>query len=153
MSDTVIKVENLSKQYRLGEISTGTLSRDIQAWMHRKLGKENTHTPVIGSAGVSQNAEKLKTEKAEKENAEKLKTEKISTSQDSSISAFSSSLSTFQPSSISTFSSPPFQPFNLSTFQLFLPTSSGPSATSTSKSNRASCWGSSDTTGRGKARC
>jgi lipopolysaccharide transport system ATP-binding protein len=29
MSDTIIKVEDLSKQYRLGEIGTGSLSHDL----------------------------------------------------------------------------------------------------------------------------
>jgi len=29
MSQTAIKVENLSKQYRLGEIGTGTISHDL----------------------------------------------------------------------------------------------------------------------------
>ena len=29
MSDTVIKIENLSKQYRLSHVSTGTISHDL----------------------------------------------------------------------------------------------------------------------------
>lgn len=32
MSDTVVKIENLSKQYRLGVVNTGTLSHDIKRW-------------------------------------------------------------------------------------------------------------------------
>lgn len=37
-----IKVENLSKIYRLGEIGTGTLSKDIQRWFTTKVrGKED----------------------------------------------------------------------------------------------------------------
>jgi lipopolysaccharide transport system ATP-binding protein len=32
MSDTVIKFENISKQYRLGNIGTGTLSHDLKRW-------------------------------------------------------------------------------------------------------------------------
>jgi len=39
---TAIKVENLSKIYRLGEIGTGTISRDLERWVKMKvMGKEN----------------------------------------------------------------------------------------------------------------
>ena len=41
MSETVIKVENLSKQYRLGLVGTGTLSDDLKRWWHRVRGKED----------------------------------------------------------------------------------------------------------------
>jgi len=44
--NTVVKVENLSKQYRLGEVSTGSLSHDINRWWHRMLGKENPYLQV-----------------------------------------------------------------------------------------------------------
>ncbi len=36
-----IKVENLSKAYRLGEIGTGSLSSDLQRWWAIKIGKED----------------------------------------------------------------------------------------------------------------
>src|SRR3982750_1830858 len=36
-----IQVENLSKVYNLGEISTGSLSRDFERWWARKRGKED----------------------------------------------------------------------------------------------------------------
>lgn len=36
-----IKAENLSKAYQLGEIGTGTLSRDIERWYARISGKED----------------------------------------------------------------------------------------------------------------
>lgn len=38
---TVIKVENLSKAYQLGEIGTGTISRDLERWWARVRGKED----------------------------------------------------------------------------------------------------------------
>src|ERR1700744_6531279 len=38
---TVIKVENLSKAYQLGEIGTGTLSRDFERFLARIRGKED----------------------------------------------------------------------------------------------------------------
>ena len=42
MSNTAIKVENLSIIYRLGEIGTGTISRDLERWVKVKLmGKED----------------------------------------------------------------------------------------------------------------
>jgi lipopolysaccharide transport system ATP-binding protein len=41
MSNTVISVENLSKEYRLGQIGTGTLSRDINVWWAKVRGKPN----------------------------------------------------------------------------------------------------------------
>lgn len=37
----VIRVENLSKQYRLGSINHGTLARDLQSWWARLRGKED----------------------------------------------------------------------------------------------------------------
>ena len=38
---TVIKVENLSKQYRLGTIGTGSLAHDVQRWWAGLRGKED----------------------------------------------------------------------------------------------------------------
>ena len=38
---TVIKVESLSKQYRLGSVGTGTLSHDINRLWHKIQGKED----------------------------------------------------------------------------------------------------------------
>ncbi|MBP5448568.1 MAG: ATP-binding cassette domain-containing protein, partial [Spirochaetales bacterium] len=46
MSETVIKAENLSKYYRLGQINNGMLFRDIQTWFARKLGKEDPHSQI-----------------------------------------------------------------------------------------------------------
>jgi len=41
MSITRIKVENLAKQYRLGEIGTGTISHDLNRWWANLRGKED----------------------------------------------------------------------------------------------------------------
>jgi ABC-type polysaccharide/polyol phosphate transport system ATPase subunit len=42
MSNTAIKVENLSKIYRLGEIGTGSIGQDVDRWFKTKvLGKED----------------------------------------------------------------------------------------------------------------
>jgi len=40
-SSTVILVENISKAYHLGQIGTGTLSRDLQVWWAKLWGKPN----------------------------------------------------------------------------------------------------------------
>jgi len=37
----VIKVEELSKAYQLGEIGTGTISRDLERWFAKIRGKED----------------------------------------------------------------------------------------------------------------
>ena len=42
----VIKVENLSKQYRLGTVGTGTLSHDAQRWWAKVRGKEDPFQKV-----------------------------------------------------------------------------------------------------------
>ena len=46
MSDTVIKVENLSKLYRVGQIGTGTLSHDLNRWWARVRGREDPFAKV-----------------------------------------------------------------------------------------------------------
>lgn len=46
MSNSVIKVENLSKQYRLGEMGTGTISHDLNRWWHQVRGKEDPYLKV-----------------------------------------------------------------------------------------------------------
>ena len=42
----VIKINNLSKQYRLGTVGTGTLSNDLKRWWHRARGKEDPFLKV-----------------------------------------------------------------------------------------------------------
>lgn len=46
MSRTVIKVENLSKQYRLGLVGTGTISHDLNRWWYRFRGKEDPYLKI-----------------------------------------------------------------------------------------------------------
>ncbi|WP_341199544.1 ABC transporter ATP-binding protein [Croceibacter atlanticus] len=43
---TILKVENISKQYRLGNVGTGTLSHDLNRWWHQIRGKENPYAKV-----------------------------------------------------------------------------------------------------------
>src|SRR6266498_2208885 len=46
MSNTVISVENLSKQYRLGNIGRKTLHEDLNRWLYRLLGKEDPYLKI-----------------------------------------------------------------------------------------------------------
>lgn len=45
-SDVVLKVENLSKVYRLGEIGTGTISHDLNRWWAKMRGKEDPFAKI-----------------------------------------------------------------------------------------------------------
>ncbi len=59
MSKTVIKIENLSKVYRLGQVGTGTLSHDLNRWFKMNiLGKEDPYAKVGGVNDRTQKAEK-----------------------------------------------------------------------------------------------
>ena len=46
MSNVVIKAEGLSKQYRLGQVGTGTLSHDINRLWHLARGKEDPYLKI-----------------------------------------------------------------------------------------------------------
>src|SRR6186713_423866 len=46
MSDLAIKVEGLSKQYRLGLIGTGSLAHDVNRWWYRIRGKEDPYLQI-----------------------------------------------------------------------------------------------------------
>ena len=46
MSITRLKVENISKQYRLGEVGTGTLSHDLKRYWYKIRGKEDPYSLV-----------------------------------------------------------------------------------------------------------
>ena len=43
---TVIKVENLSKQYRLGDVGTGSMAHDINRAWHKLRGKEDPYLKI-----------------------------------------------------------------------------------------------------------
>ena len=46
MNDVVIKVEDLSKQYRLGTVGTGTLSHDLNRFWAKIRGKEDPYLKI-----------------------------------------------------------------------------------------------------------
>ena len=41
-----IEIKSLSKQYRLGEVGTGTFSHDLNRWWHKIRGKEDPYTLI-----------------------------------------------------------------------------------------------------------
>jgi len=58
MSNTIIKLENISKQYRLGQVGTQTLRGDLQRWWHTIRGKED---PTLKIGQTNQLNSKLET--------------------------------------------------------------------------------------------
>lgn len=46
MREIAIKAENISKQYRLGEVGTGTLSHDLNRFWHKVRGKEDPYLKI-----------------------------------------------------------------------------------------------------------
>ena len=52
MKPIAIKAEHISKQYRLGQVGTGTLSHDLNRFWHRVRGKEDPYLR-IGEVNVT----------------------------------------------------------------------------------------------------
>tara|TARA_R110001592_G_scaffold363109_2_gene680477 strand:- start:172711 stop:173988 length:1278 start_codon:yes stop_codon:yes gene_type:complete len=46
MKEIALKVENLTKVYRLGQIGTGTISHDLNRWLDKIRGKEDRYLKV-----------------------------------------------------------------------------------------------------------
>ena len=46
--DIILQSDNISKQYRLGNVGTGTLSHDLNRWWHKIIGKPDPYA-TIGS--------------------------------------------------------------------------------------------------------
>lgn len=42
----VLKVENIYKQYELGQVSTGTMAHDFNRWLHKIRGKEDPYLKI-----------------------------------------------------------------------------------------------------------
>ena len=59
MSDTILKAYNISKQYRLGVVSTGALSHDLKRWWHLARGKED---PFLKIGAVNDRSSKVSSE-------------------------------------------------------------------------------------------
>ena len=46
MSDTILSVKHISKQYRLGLVGTGTLTHDLNRFWHKIRGKEDPYLQI-----------------------------------------------------------------------------------------------------------
>lgn len=46
MSDIILKAKNISKQYRLGLVGTGTISHDLNRWWYKVRGKEDPYLKI-----------------------------------------------------------------------------------------------------------
>lgn len=46
MNDVILKAENISKQYRLGLVGTGTISHDLNRWWYKIRGKQDPYLKV-----------------------------------------------------------------------------------------------------------
>lgn len=57
--DIILKAENISKQYRLGQVGTGTISHDLNRWWHKIRGKEDPYLKIgeINDRTVKGNSE------------------------------------------------------------------------------------------------
>ena len=56
-NNIILKAENISKQYRLGLVGTGTLSHDLNRWWHGLRGKEDPYLKIGAGNDRSKKAE------------------------------------------------------------------------------------------------
>jgi lipopolysaccharide transport system ATP-binding protein len=59
MNNSVIKVENLSKEYRFGVIGHGTLYKDLQSWWARMRGREDPNSKISLQKGPARTGERF----------------------------------------------------------------------------------------------
>lgn len=45
-TEIILSVENISKQYRLGQVGTGTISHDLNRWWYKVRGKEDPYLKI-----------------------------------------------------------------------------------------------------------
>jgi lipopolysaccharide transport system ATP-binding protein len=58
MGDVILKIENLSKQYQLGQFGTGTIGRDVDRWWRTKILKQEDPYLMIGAINDRTSKEK-----------------------------------------------------------------------------------------------
>ncbi|MEQ8688278.1 MAG: polysaccharide ABC transporter ATP-binding protein [Imperialibacter sp.] len=58
IEEIVLKVQNLSKVYRLGEIGTGTISHDLNRWWAKVRGRQDPFATIEASNDRTQKAQK-----------------------------------------------------------------------------------------------
>lgn len=56
-NNIILKAENISKQYRLGLVGTGTMSHDLNRWWHKVRGKEDPYLKIGAENDRSKKAE------------------------------------------------------------------------------------------------
>jgi lipopolysaccharide transport system ATP-binding protein len=56
MNNCALRIDSLGKQYRLGEIGTGTLSNDLNRWIARILGRPDPYQ-VLDTQHIRQKKE------------------------------------------------------------------------------------------------
>src|SRR4030042_2137370 len=59
MKKMLIRVENLSKEYRFGVIGHGTLYKDVQSWWARFRGKEDPNSKITVHRGPARTGERF----------------------------------------------------------------------------------------------
>ncbi|WP_158727915.1 MULTISPECIES: ABC transporter ATP-binding protein [unclassified Flavobacterium] len=57
MKDIILKAENISKQYRLGTVGTGSIVHDLNRWWHQIRGKEDPYLKIGDTNDRSTKAE------------------------------------------------------------------------------------------------
>ncbi|GAA0871244.1 ABC transporter ATP-binding protein [Gangjinia marincola] len=57
MGETILKVDQLSKQYRLGQVGTGSLNDDVKRFVFKALGKEDPFSKVGAENDRSKSAD------------------------------------------------------------------------------------------------
>lgn len=57
MNNIALSVENVSKQYRLGQVGTGTLSHDLKRWWYKARGLEDPYLQIGESNDRTQKGE------------------------------------------------------------------------------------------------
>ena len=57
MSNVIIRVETLTKEYRLGVINHGTLRQDLQSWWARSCGKEDPNSLILKGANSAKSSD------------------------------------------------------------------------------------------------
>jgi lipopolysaccharide transport system ATP-binding protein len=58
MGDVILKIENVSKQYQLGQFGTGTIGRDVDRWWRTKVLKQEDPFLKIGAVNDRTSKEK-----------------------------------------------------------------------------------------------
>jgi lipopolysaccharide transport system ATP-binding protein len=56
-AETILTVTNISKQYRLGQVGTGTISHDLNRWWYKIRGKEDPYLKIGDTNDRSTKAE------------------------------------------------------------------------------------------------